>query len=381
MNAPIKIESFVAGRYEPGFQYRYFVPDFVNRQWHWEDPQLGALLEKASISLGELNSFAKLVPNIALFLTLHILKEAVVSSRIEGTKTEIDEALLPKAEVDPERRDDWQEVHNYTLALTKAMSALKQIPVSSRLLCETHAILMQGVRGQHKMPGQFRQSQNWIGGASLADAAFIPPAQQYVSDLMGDLENFLHNDQIIVPDLIRIGIAHYQFETIHPFLDGNGRIGRLLISLFLIERKILDKPLLYLSSFFESKRSLYYDNLTRVREQNDLLHWLKYFLVGIDQTARQSSETLRKILALKNKLETDLQSQAGRRAQSAIALLSRLFHEPVLKVKQVEKICKLSPKAAGDLIALFEKMGILSEFTGKTRNRIFMFTPYLKLFR
>ena len=377
----MEIEAYKSGRFEKGFNYSYFVPQLINRQWEWKDPLLGTLLEKASISLGELNSFARLVPNIDLFIQLHVTKEAVISSRIEGTQTNIDEALMPEEEISPERRNDWLEVRNYSEAMKNAIIELEQLPLSSRLLCKTHERLLAGVRGKHKMPGEFRRSQNWIGGASLSDAIFIPPADSYVNGLMGDLETFLHNEGIHVPALVRIGIAHYQFETIHPFLDGNGRIGRLLITLYLVSQRILHQPLLYLSAFFERNKSLYYDNLTHVREKNDLMHWLKYFLTGIDETARQASNTLSEILKLKERLETALRNSAGRRTHSALALLAHLFKGPVISVKQAKVICDLSTKAANDLVGLFAKQGILKEVSGKTRYRLFVFSPYLDLFK
>ncbi len=374
------IGEYKAGRWEKGLNYSYFVTELINRQWTWKDPQLTTLLEKACISLGELNSFARLVPNIDLFIHLHVTKEAVISSRIEGTQTNIDEALMPEEEISPERRNDWQEVRNYSEAMNNAIRELDQLPLSSRLLCKTHERLLSGVRGEHKMPGEFRTSQNWIGGASLSDAIFIPPAHTYVNELMGDLENFLHNENIHVPTLVRVGIAHYQFETIHPFLDGNGRVGRLLITLYLVCEKILNQPLLYLSAFFERNKSLYYDNLTRVREKNDLMHWLKYFLVGVDETARQASNTLSEILKLKESIEGKLRESAGRRTHSALVLLAQLFQQPVVSVKHAEKICNLSTKAANDLVSLFIRQGILKEISGKTRYRLFLFASYLALF-
>lgn len=375
------IEAFKLGRLEKGFNYSYFVPELINRQWEWKDPQLSTLLEKASISLGELNSFARLVPNIDLFIQLHVTKEAVISSRIEGTRTNIDEALMPEEEISPERRNDWLEVRNYSAAMANAIKELEQLPLSSRLLRKAHERLLAGVRGEHKMPGEFRTSQNWIGGTSLSDAVFIPPAHTYVNELMGDLEKFLHNENIHVPALIRIGIAHYQFETIHPFLDGNGRIGRLMITLYLVSQKILHQPLLYLSVFFEKNKSLYYDNLTRVREKNDLMHWLKYFLIGVDETARQASNTLSDILKLKEQVEKKIRSAAGRRTHSALVLLTHLFKEPFINVKQAEGICDLSTKAANDLVNLFAHQGILKEISGKTRYRLFLFAPYVDLFK
>ncbi|TVQ69607.1 MAG: Fic family protein, partial [Balneolaceae bacterium] len=240
----IKLETFQAGRTEKGAGYSYFVPEKINKQWIWQDPVLNKLLEKAAVKLGELNSYARFVPNIDLFIQLHVTKEAVVSSRIEGTQTSMDEALLPEEEILPEKRSDWREVRNYTMAMREAITELQTLPISSRLLRNAHRNLLANVRGEHKRPGEFRTSQNWIGGAGLSDAAFIPPHHHYVNELMGDLEAFLHNEDIDVPELIRIGLAHYQFETIHPFLDGNGRIGRLLITLYLVSEGILEKPLL-----------------------------------------------------------------------------------------------------------------------------------------
>jgi len=374
------LEKFESGHFEKGYNYSYFVPTKINHQWEWADGTLNELLEKASIKLGELNSFARLVPNIDLFIHLHITKEAVISSRIEGTRTQMDEALLPVEEISPEKRNDWHEVQNYTRAINVAIERLLTLPLSTRLLNETHGILLSGVRGESKLPGEFRTSQNWIGGNSLADAAFIPPAHDYVGELMGDLENFLHNKDIHVPALIRIGIAHYQFETIHPFLDGNGRIGRLLITLFLVSEKILERPLLYLSVFFEKNKSLYYDNLTIVREKSDLVRWLKYFLVGIEQTAALAVDTLNHVLMLKKEMEDLITAKMGRRGASALILLTQLFETPAVTVKEVQAICGLSKKAAGHLVDKFVENEILGEVTGNTRNRIFLFEWYVELF-
>lgn len=378
---PLQIEQFQSGHWERGSGYRYFVPTLINEQWEWYNVDLNVLLEKASIKLGELNSYARLVPNINLFIQLHVAKEAVVSSRIEGTQTEIDEALLPEEEVDPERRDDWKEVNNYIRALNWAIEELERLPLSSRLLRNAHKILLEGARGEHKLPGAFRSSQNWIGGRSLADAVFIPPAHHHLSELMGDLENFLHNQDIQVPALIKIAIAHYQFETIHPFLDGNGRIGRLLITLFLVSEQILVEPLLYLSAFFEEDRGLYHDNLMNVRKKNDLLQWLKYFLVGIAQTSDQAVTTLSSILDVKSNLENEIQAGWGRRIASGLQLLNYLFEHPVIRVKMVEEACELSPRAANSLVSSFVDAGILKETTGQSRNRVFTFDLYLKLFK
>lgn len=376
----IELEKYKAGHFEKQSGYKYFVPNGINDEWVWKTPVINRLIEKAAIKLGELNSFARLVPNIDLFIQLHVTKEAVISSRIEGTQTNMDEALLPFEEVSPERRNDWQEVNNYIRAINEAIVELQKLPISSRLLKDTHQTLLQSVRGEHKLPGTYRTSQNWIGGNSLADAVFIPPAHQLVSELMGDLEKFLNNDEINVPALVRIAIVHYQFETIHPFLDGNGRIGRLMITLFLVSEGILDKPLLYLSLYFEKNKSLYYDNLSRVRTHNDMLQWLKYFLVGIEQTATQAVNTLSNILKLKENLENEIRSTFGRRSNSALILLTALFKEPVITIDKAAKICNLSYKAANDLVTKMQEKKYLKELTGQSRNRIFIFEPYLNIF-
>lgn len=377
----INLEKFIAGKLQKHHSgYTYFMPNTINEHWKWEDQSINKLLEKAAIKLGELNSFSKLVPNIDLFIQLHVTKEAVVSSRIEGTQTQMDEALLDEDEISPERKNDWHEVNNYIKALNQAIIELETLPISSRLIRKTHQILLDSARGEHKQPGDFRTSQNWIGGSSLADAVFIPPNQEYVNELMADLEKFLHNEDLNVPALIKIGIAHYQFETIHPFLDGNGRIGRLLITLFLVDQKILSKPLLYLSAFFEKNKGLYYDNLTFVRTKNDMKQWLKYFLVGVGETAEMATKTLSNVLELKARFETIITMKFGKRANTAVILLQHLFKKPVIHVNQVKDLTSSSYKTANNLVSEFVNVGILKEMTGQSRNRVFVFDEYIKLF-
>jgi Fic family protein len=376
----IILENYQAGEYKKSYQYSYFLPSLINDRWEWSSTEINHLLEKAAVKLGELNSFARLVPNIDLFIQLHVTKEAVLSSRIEGTQTNIGEALLPEAEIAPERRNDWKEVNNYILALNEAIAELKHLPISSRLLKQTHRTLLDSVRGEHKMPGEFRISQNWIGGASLADATFIPPHQDHVPDLMTDQEKFLHNEENQLPALVRIAIAHYQFETIHPFLDGNGRIGRLLITLYLVSAGVLDQPLLYLSVFFEKNKQLYYDNLTLVRQKNDMRQWLKYFLVGIEQTAGDAVATLTRIFKLKADIEQNLQQQFGKRSVNALLLLQHLFKHPVINVEQAASVCNTNYRPANELVAQMCQHNILKEMTGQSRNRLFVFEPYLRIF-
>jgi Fic family protein len=286
--------------------------------------------------LGELNAFSLIVPDIDLFIQMHVVKEAQTSSRIEGTQTEIDEALLSEAQVPLEKRDDWREVRNYIDAVNNAVATLTGLPLSNRLLKQTHTILMHGVRGERKSLGEFRISQNWIGGSNLLDAAFIPPHQDEVANLMSDLEKFLHNEQAAVPDLVRIAIAHYQFETIHPFLDGNGRIGRLMIPLYLVSRGILAKPSLYLSDFFERNRANYYDALMGVRVRNDLSHWVRFFLNGVTQTARKGRDAFQGILQLRMQVEQSVLG-LGKRIPTARSALNLLYRNPFVTANDLAR--------------------------------------------
>ena len=374
------IDNFKAGIMRKGYRYHYFLPEKINHSFYWTDEAINELLEKASLKLGELNSFSRFVPDTDMFIIMHIFKEAVISSRIEGTRTNIEEALIGKKEINPEKHDDWQDVNNYVIAMNKAIEELKTLPLSNRLIRNTHKILLSGGRGAHKNPGEFRRSQNWIGGASLEDAVYIPPAHTELPELLSDLELFLHNADIKIPHLIRIAIAHYQFETIHPFLDGNGRIGRLLITLYLVSSGILEKPLLYLSEFFEKNKSLYYDNLTLVRTKNDLGQWIKFFLTGVIQTADMAVTTLKKIVDLKLSIEGQKILALGKRASQGAVLLHALFSKPIVTIKDVQTMTGLSPRAANNLVKAFIAQGILKETTGFQRNRVFVFQEYMKLF-
>ncbi len=380
MSNSVYLENFFAGRNETINDYKYFVPNPINRNWQWHDPEINTLIEKASINLGKLNSFSLLVPDLDLFLQLHLTSEAVYSSRIEGTRTEIDEALLPVEDIDPERRDDWQEVQNYIKAMNYAIKRLETLPLSTRLIKETHAILLTGVRGKHRNPGEFRRSQNWIGGTSPMNAVYVPPLHTYINELMSDLENFIHNDQIFVPDLVKIAIIHYQFETIHPFLDGNGRIGRLLITLYLVYKQILDKPLLALSIFFEKNRMRYYNLLNRVRTENDIISWIKFFLEGIAFSADYTASTLQGMLRLKKDLEAKIRANAGRKAANALRLLEHLFVNPVVKTSDVQQLLAITYNTANELLREFVEMQILAKKQLNRKQRAFVFNRYLELF-
>ncbi|RUO32414.1 Fic family protein [Aliidiomarina soli] len=375
----MKFEEFTSGEKKQQYQYKSFSPVTVNREWTWEDPVINTLLERASRSLAELDAFTLIVPDVDLFIQMHITKEANNSSRIEGTQTQIDEAVLDAEQISPEKRDDWGEVRNYVQAINEAIAELEQTPLSNRLLKHTHAILMQGVRGENKSPGEFRTSQNWIGGSGLTDAAFIPPHQSEVVDLMSDLEMFWHNENVNVPELIRIALSHYQFETIHPFLDGNGRIGRLLITLYLVNKGLLRKPSLYLSEFFERNRGSYYDALTRVRASSDIIHWVKFFLSAVIETANRSKKTFENILVLRQELDA-LMFTYGRRAENAQTIIRQLYRKPAITVNEAAKILGLTHTAANELLRKMVADSVLEEITGYQRNRVFMFTRYLRLF-
>lgn len=377
----MKIEDFNSGKYIQQYKYKSFSPAKINVEWTWDSGKISTLLSEANRKLGSLDSFSQLVPDVDIFIGMHVTKEAAQSSKIEGTQTEIEDAVKKSSHISPEKKDDWQEVQNYIEAMNTSIKKLKTLPVSTRLLKNAHKILMKGVRGKHKNPGEFRTSQNWIGGAALKDAIYIPPVHTEVNELMSDLENFLYNDEIEVPVLIRAGITHYQFETIHPFLDGNGRIGRLLITLYLVDSGLLSKPSLYLSDYFEKHRQLYYDNLNNVRIKNDIAQWIKFFLVGIIQTSEKGIKTFKEILKLKEKIEEKSLPSLGKKLPTAKHLIKYLYKRPVVSVQEVQEELKVSLPTANSIISDFERLKILEEKTGWKRNREFEFTEYLNLFK
>jgi Fic family protein len=358
----MKFENFEAGHWRQRYQYKSFEPVLVNHPWIWEDPTINTLLESANRALGELNAFSLIVPDIDLFVHMHVVKEAQTSSRIEGTQTGMDEALMPEEQISPEKRDDWREVRNYVDAVNSAITELANVPLSNRLLKQTHSLLMRGVRGGHKQPGEFRISQNWIGGSSLTDAAFIPPHPDGVPELMSDLERFWHNHEVHVPHLVKVAISHYQFETIHPFLDGNGRIGRLLVPLYLVSLGLLAKPSLYLSDFFERNRASYYDALMRVRTSNDLIHWVRFFLTGVAETAAKGRDVFRDILTLRNEVEQAILG-LGKRTPNAKRLLNLLYSNPLVSSADIERSLGVSQPTASVLIRDFMRLGVLEEIT------------------
>ncbi len=373
------MKAFVSGRYVQQDDYKSFQPNPINREWVVDDMGLLQLLGQADRELGRLDMYSDYIPNIGLFIQMHVLKEATQSSKIEGTKTNMEDALLDKEDISLDQRDDWEEVQNYVAAMNEAIDRLKTLPFSARLARDTHRTLLRGVRGEHKLPGEFRRSQNWIGGASIKDAIFVPPVHTSINDLMSDIEHFVHDKDKLFLELLKIALVHYQFETIHPFLDGNGRVGRLLITLYLVSKGILKKPVLYLSDFFERNRTLYYDNLMRVREKNDSLQWFKFFLVGIIETAKNSIETFDGILQLQKDVEAKIQT-LGSRAANAQKILNCLYQRPMINATRASKAAEVSLASAYKLIADFERLEILTEITGVKRGKMYLFSAYLRLF-
>lgn len=372
------MKDFIAGQYMNQGYYKSFQSNFINKEWVIDDMEVFKLLSTADRQLGRLDMYSEHV-NIELFISMHIAKEATQSSKIEGTQTNIEEAFLDKDEISIEKRNDWEEVQNYIEAMNNAVDLLGKLPFSSRLIKMTHKILLQGVRGENRMPGEFRKSQNWIGGASINDAVFIPPVHTSVPELISDLENFANDLSNPLPDLLKIALIHYQFETIHPFLDGNGRIGRLLITIYLVSKGILKKPILYLSDFFERNRTLYYDNLMRVRTHNDLNQWFKFFLVGVIETCKNGVNTFGNILQLQKDIENKIQLLKGR-AIDGQKIVDYLYKNPVIRVSKVEQIIQKSNVSAYSLIASLEKLEILKEITGAQRGKLYVFENYLNIF-
>lgn len=373
------ITDFISGKQIKQIEYKSFSPEKINHEWIVSTPEVNKLLAEANRLIGELNAFSQIVPDVDFFITMHILKEATTSSRIEGTKTNMEEALVKKEDINPDKRNDWAEVQNYIKAINTSIKDLEKLPISNRLIKNTHKTLLSGVRGKHKIPGNFRTSQNWIG-VTLKDAIFIPPHHSEVLELMSDLEKFINEDEHHVPHLIKIAIVHYQFETIHPFLDGNGRLGRLLITLYLVSNDVLKKPSLYLSDFFEKNKDYYYDNLMSVRFTSNLVQWIKFFLVGVIETSKESIQVFKDIIALKTDIETNRLPKLGSKIENAQLLLKQLFQVPITDSKQVSELLGISASTANRLIKELIELEILSELTGYKRNRKYIFTEYFNIF-
>lgn len=387
------MDKFEKGHYVQCDGYKAFVPSKINREFLCNDPKILSLLEKASRYIGELNAYSKNLPNIFFFLYMLAMDEATFSNKIEGTKITLNEAVAPDEEILPERRDEKIEVTNYLFSLMRSYRRLtgvknilessekidgETLPFCTRLIKEAHSDLLIEGRGKNKQPGEFRKSQNWIGGNMPSTAAFVPPPADMINELLSDFENFWHNEEIYVPDLIKIAICHYQFETIHPFLDGNGRIGRLILLLQLIDSGLLELPTLYLSKYFERNRKQYYDALNLVRENNDINQWIRYFLEGVCDTAKYSVVMLKRIDDLNNECEQKIQTLV-RSHINANTLLRNLYRYPYVSANGVAGMLDIDYQNANNLLKSFVKLGIL-EVNSKKRNKTYTFKKYLDIF-
>lgn len=346
----------------------------------WDD-DLIMLLSQADRAIGKLNAIDQLVPDVDFFIYMYVTKEAAFSSQIEGTQATFLDYFKAEAKIiDKDIPSDVDEIKNYIEAMNHGTNRLKTLPLSWRLVREMHQILLKDVRGQHKTPGEFRKSQNWIGGPSIETAAFVPPPPQALQDALSDLEKFFHSALNKFPPLIKAGLIHAQFETIHPFLDGNGRTGRLLITFYLYKEGILSRPLLYISQFFKKYRRDYYDKLNGYRFDNGVENWLKFFLEGVRVVSDEAVMTAQKITKLREE-HIQAVSKFGRNADTALKLLNKLYSLPIVDFRLVGKITGISSKAnINALIEKFVKAGILHETTGKERYRKFVYREYIRQF-
>lgn len=344
---------------------------------------LPALLSQADRTLGRLDGSVLTLPNPDLFVFMYVRKEAVLSSQIEGTQSSLQDLLAAEADMfDEHMPRDVDEVVNYVRAMKHGLARLSELPVSVRLIREIHAELMRGVRGGRLQPGELRRSQNWIGpgGCTLATARFVPPPHEEVPQALGDLEKFLHGDQGGLPPLVKIALAHVQFETIHPFLDGNGRVGRLLITFLLTECGVLHKPVLYLSHYFRAHRQAYYEHLQAVRDGGAWEAWLEFFLKGVIEVATEAADTARRIQLLREQHRTAITDHLGRAAGNGHRVLESLFDRPIVTVADVPELTGTTYAAANALVGRLAELGILTEMTGYARNRRFRYEPYIRLF-
>ena len=344
--------------------------------------QLQRLLSEADRSLGRLDGSVQTLPNPDLFVYMYVRKEAVLSSQIEGTQSSLQDLLAAEAHLPAAGRPrDVDEVVNYVRAMNRGLERLATLPVSVRLIREIHAELLQSVRGSHLSPGELRRSQNWIGpaGCSLAEASFVPPPPSEVPVALGQLETFLH-EQDDLPLLVKIGLAHAQFETIHPFLDGNGRVGRLLITFLLCERSVLAKPVLYLSHYFKRHRQEYYERLQAIRDHGDFESWLSFFLRGIADVSGEAADTARRILQLREDHRRAITAKLGRGAANGHRVLEQLYEQPIVSVRDVRELLGTTYAGANQVVQRLVEMSILTEITGQSRHRRFRYDAYVRLF-
>lgn len=379
--ARIDIKDFKAGLFKLQLGFKSFSPELINKQWIISDPEINSLLSEANFKLGELNSTLKFFQKVDLFAKMLVIKEAVSSCRIDGAQIKFDEIFIKENDVKEDQKRAWREVNNYIWSINKALENFPKVSISNPLIKEIHKNLIVDLDGKISGIGEFRKDQNWIGGDTIDNAKFIPPTFSEINELMRDLENFINNDEITVPILIKIAIIHYQFETIHPFLDGNGRIGRMLINLFLVANGFLLKPILNISEYFENTKVLYFENLANVQIKNDLSKWIKYFLRGIITSAEKGVTIFQKIQSLQNDvMESRIPTLGGKKLSLAKSVLTYLYKNPTIYSNYLVEAIEITKPTANAIIKDFVKRQILVEVTGQKRNRLFIFKDYTKLF-
>ena len=376
----MKLEEYKSDEYVKINDYKAFIPSKINYNWGWDDTKLDKLLAEANRQIGELNAYSLLIPNVDLYIKMHVKIEANKSSRIEGTRTTVEEDLLDVTDINPEKRDEWEEVQNYVKATNYGVERIRNgFPVCTRLIREIHEILMQGVRGEYKTPGEFRVSQNWIGGSMPSTAVYVPPPHTEVTECLSDFEKFINNEEIDTPDLIKIAILHYQFESIHPFLDGNGRIGRLLIPLYIQSKGMLEKSCLYISDYIERNKDTYYDMLTRVRTNNDMIGWIKFFLEAVIETSKIAKEKFRNVIELTMEMDKVIMDLSVK-PEKARKVLDVLYDEPIISRKKILEKIDIKPTTLNVTVNSLQERGIIQETTGYSRNQVFALQKYIDLF-
>jgi len=359
--------------------YRAYMPEPLPPVPPLDLTELYPLLDQANTALGRLDGMSLVLPGASLFLYMYVRKEAVLSSQIEGTQSSLSDLLLFENEDAPGvPMDDVTEVSSYVSAMNYGLERLKEFPLSLRLIKEIHAKLMDNARGGNKRPGEFRTSQNWIGGSRPSDAKFVPPPPERLSEALDSFEKFLHDDKVKLPVLIRAALAHLQFETIHPFLDGNGRLGRLLITFILCVDGILKEPLLYLSLYLKANRQTYYDHLQKVRETGDWESWIAFFLRGVTETATQATEAARSVLVLFEKDRSAIE-KSGKTAAAVITVYTALQRSPVTNTTRLRELTGKSLPTILRAITTLEELGIVKEVSGKERHRVFVYSEYLAI--
>lgn len=373
-----------AGRYIKtavvgGESYTAYVPNPIPPEPPIDMSNLFDLLDKANAALGRLDGMSMVLPDSSLFLYMYIRKEAVLSSQIEGTQSSLSDLLLFESKQVPGvPLDDVTEVSRYVSAMNYGLERVKELPLSLRLLKEIHMELLSKSRGGDKNPGEFRRSQNWIGGSRPGNAKFVPPPPEYLMDCLDNFEKFLHNENVKLPILVKAAIAHVQFETIHPFLDGNGRVGRLLITFMLCIENVIKQPLLYLSLYFKARREEYYNHLQSVREHGTWEKWIEFFLTGVYETANQATETARSIIDLFDQ-DRKLIHSSGKSTSAILSIHSYLQHHPLVNSKKLKDETKLSLPTVLKSLSVMQELEIVKEITGRDRHKIFAYHQYMLL--